>query len=57
MTQLAEEPQLRRTPTGWLAVTVEGYPRIGVQAATEEAARRMYEESRTSWLDLLDANA
>ena len=55
MTQLAEQPLLRPTPSGWLAVTVTGYPRIGVQAATEDAARAQFERSRASWLELLDS--
>ncbi len=44
---------LRKTPSGWLAVS-DTYPRIGVQGETEHEARAQFEISRRSWDALLD---
>lgn len=41
-------PELRRTPTGWLALGND-YPRIGVTAESEEEVVRLFRERRAAW--------
>jgi hypothetical protein len=43
-----DAPELRPTPTGWIAVAND-FPRIAVTAPTEEDAERQYRESRRAW--------
>lgn len=48
-----DDPLVRRTPTGWLAVArADDPPRIGVVGSTEEEARARFAESRQAWRQL-----
>ncbi|HEX5173698.1 MAG TPA: hypothetical protein VFV91_06090 [Gaiellaceae bacterium] len=47
------DPDLRQTPTGWLAVSGEdALIRIGVVAASAEDARREFESAAMAWARL-----
>lgn len=45
---LVSQPELRQTPTGWLAIG-HSYPRIAVVADTPAEAAALFAESCTSW--------
>lgn len=47
------EPDLRDTPSGWLASSPPDYPyRIGVVGQTEEEARRRFVVALAAWSEL-----
>lgn len=54
---LAISPQLVRVRRGWLAVSKPGSPlRIGVQAESEEEAKRLFREELQAWAALGEAS-
>jgi hypothetical protein len=47
------EPNLRRSPTGWLATTPRDHPyRIGVTGSTEDEALRRFVAEFAAWEEL-----
>lgn len=55
-TQEIDQPDLRRTPTGWLAVALDS-PRIAVTADTEDGALALFRERRAHWRRLIAQSA
>ncbi len=47
-TQQLDLPDLRPTPTGWLALGHD-YPRIGVMEATRKRAITLFQREREAW--------
>jgi hypothetical protein len=49
------EPNLRRTPSGWLATTPRDHPyRIGVTGSTKDDALRRFVAEFAAWEELHD---